>query len=201
MRQGIGQLGTRSVALGECWLIQCLLAYDAMAVASLATTHLADWWLGAPERWLGFDYHTYQHGAGWAVLCAVYNSWGLAVLILATADPETLRRVTAGFARAGVIGIIASLLIPAAGNGVHGDWAAWSMMIHSGAQVEVPYFIAGVFCPSFHAVGATLVLMASRYRWPVAAWWAVLMVSCVMVGEHYILDVVAGVSLACWARR
>lgn len=194
----------------------------ASILASAALPYQDDMLAGF-DRALGLDWPAIafwfrEHPAVSVGLSHVYVSieWQPALLIaaLAFADPERLRHMISASTVALAVTIVSFMLVPATGPYPHFNFAAAQFpdVLAPGAWVAPGItealrsgttqtsFEGLVTFPSYHAV--TSILFA--YGWlavPLVgraffAWNMAMLVSCVPIGGHYVVDVIAGVALA-----
>ncbi len=152
------------------------------------------------------------------VLSHVYESllWQPAVLLplLAFLDPERLRRVLAASTIALLATVVVFAFVPARTGYGHLGYTpeqfpgmltntAWGVteILDGLRDGERQLSLEGLITfPSFHAVAAALFAYAwmavPLLRWPFAILNILMIVSCVPIGSHYVVDVLAGIVLA-----
>jgi hypothetical protein len=211
-RLGAAWAGRVASALARVWAAMLLVELGSAYVTPW-TGPLADPWLSWPDGGAGGI-----AAAGWL---QAHGLWGAAVLgygsgyqalILVLLVADRPHRIGDAFVVSGVVGILCYLAAPAEGPRLGtaflgcaaGGQPEWDAM-RAGAPVVLERLPGLISIPSFHAVSATILLLAvwpSRWLRPLAlAWWAVLVGSAWTVGGHYALDLVAGVGLAVGAWR
>jgi membrane-associated phospholipid phosphatase len=153
----------------------------------------------------------------------IYSSllWQPAFLLpaLAYCDPERLRRVLAASAMALFVTVLFFTIAPAKSGYAHfatspADFphvlvsTGWesAKIIANYRGGETQMILEGLITfPSFHAVAAALFAFAWMgipvLRWPFAILNILMLVSCVPIGSHYVVDVFAGIVLAFAAYR
>ena len=169
-------------------------------------------------NWLGVAYWFRDHPTLSKVLSDVYVSiaWQPALLVaaLAYADPERLRRMRSASALALSITVLSYMFLPAIGPYEYfklsasdfpsvlapGAWVAPGITeaLRSGAHQTS--FEGLVTFPSFHAVTAVLFghgwLGVPIIGMPFFVLNIAMLISCVPIGSHYIIDVIVGIALA-----
>ncbi|MGQ0457548.1 MAG: phosphatase PAP2 family protein [Hyphomicrobium sp.] len=169
-------------------------------------------------EWLDVGYWFRDQAAFTRALSHIYVSiaWQPPFLLAALAycDPERLRRMLSASAMALVVTLLGYMFFPALGPYEHykfgpdafpsvlapGAWVAPAITegLRNGANQTS--FEGLVTFPSFHA--ATAILFAYGWRavpivgWPFVALNVLMLISCVPIGSHYVIDVIVGVSLA-----
>jgi len=178
----------------------------------------------AADRALGFDWQAIvlwfgAHPQLSEFVAHCYSSilWQPVVLLplLAFADPEKLRRILAASAWALLFTIAVFALVPAKTGYVYlgyepGDfphlltntsWGVYEVLeaIRGGDRKMILEGL--VTFPSYHAVAAVLFaygwMSIPVLRWPFAVLNAIMLIACVPSGSHYVVDVIAGVVIAC----
>jgi hypothetical protein len=206
-RLGADRASSFAIELARVWLAMLLTLLGSVRLTPW-TGPLADSWLSWPDGGAGVVAAAewlQQHGL-WSVASTVYNS-GPVVLVLSLAwlawmrDPK-LHRIADAFAACGVVGLLVYVVAPASGPRLDDEWLGCSAgaqpgwaAIRSGAVMTLEAPIGAIACPSFHAISATILLLAVRSRLALL-WWAAFVISAGPVGGHYLIDLVAGVGLA-----
>ena len=132
----------------------------------------------------------------------LYASWYVAPIVVVLADRANFRRaalaVLLGFLACATGWVAVPVTMPR--PTLDGEGGAAMAMLGLVYRMDPP---SNLF-PSFHATLATIVACVAtsmpRVRVVVAAWMAAICLSCVATKQHFVLDVVAGVSigLATW---
>lgn len=177
----------------------------------------------AIDHAMGFDWHAITMAIhGWPELSKVLEhsyaslTWQPLILfsILAYVDPERLRRIAGALAIALAIAIAFFVFVPAKAAYVHygydradfpsmrviAGWAAYDVLENiraGGRQLSLEGLIT---FPSYHAVSAVLLAYGwwsvPVLRYPFMILNLIMLVSCVPIGAHYLIDVLAGLALA-----
>jgi membrane-associated phospholipid phosphatase len=161
------------------------LIYRLLALLASHEGMLAPWWMNTPvERLVPF-----VPEAIW-----VYVSWYPAILLLVFTDEQTIRLGFVGFALAFAVCSVGHAMWPVtierpfvdAQTGLSAGLLAWFYAFDPPRNLF----------PSFHAAGAGLVvalrpkgvvMSATVFSWAVA-----LCASCVLIRQHFVVDVVVG---------
>jgi membrane-associated phospholipid phosphatase len=167
----------------------------------LADRSLAEW-----DQWLGLT--TYSAPSAWHPLfavayeSAVLQTW-IVVLYLGMTRNKRLGRFVTGFMTCALLITVGFALWPAEGT-FHGDGASYLERIRGLRDGTIQALswqrIEGIVTyPSFHAAWAVL-LVAACYRtwlfWPAVVLNVLMVLSTVPAGQHYYIDVMAGLVLA-----
>jgi membrane-associated phospholipid phosphatase len=127
----------------------------------------------------------------------IYVSWYPAIALLALGGRVALRYGYVAFALAFLVCSLGHVLLPVqivrpeidAGGGVSATLLAWFYTF------DPPYNLF----PSFHAAGAGVVARArfrsTGWRAVARAWALALCASCVLIKQHYVIDVVVGLAV------
>lgn len=198
----------RGLMLLGVWMAALYPLFLASLYVAPIGRPLADRWLSWPEVLLGVDGFTMRRWCGQHGLKStvefVYSCSSIPILISASAAyPERSIRAVNAFGVSSAVGVVVYLLLPAVGPGayLHGtpsDWVGPLLAARTGQPVCLPA-VGLVSCPSFHVVMATLIVLISwpsRLRIIMLVWWILLACTAMMVGEHWIIDVLAGTLLA-----
>ncbi len=167
--------------------------------------------------WVALAFWFREHPAFTLALCYAYASIGwqpmLLIPVLAWASPERLRRVMTTCAVVLAITMVVFLVAPAIGpyEYFHFKAADFPAVRVSAAWVAPPiteslrnglhefYFAGLVTFPSYHAVTALLFgfgwLAVPFLRWVFVPLNLLMLISCVPIGSHYVIDVVVGAAL------
>lgn len=167
---------------------------------------MADGTLEDMDRWLGLTY--YGAPSAWqpifavAYESAVLQTW-IVVLYLGITRNERLGRFVVGFMTCALLVTVSFAIWPAEGT-FHGDGESYLERIRGLRDGSIQTIswqrIEGIVTyPSFHAAWAVL-LIAACYGtwlfWPSLLLNALMVLSTVPAGQHYYIDVFAGVLLA-----
>jgi membrane-associated phospholipid phosphatase len=182
----------------------------------------------AADRMLGFDWAaiveaTRAQPTLSIVMSHIYSSllWQPAILLpmLAYADPERLRRVLAASTMALCFTVVVFVFVPAETGYVHLGYrradfpdlltnTSWGVAeILNGIRAgDRQLWLEGLITfPSYHAVAAALFAYAWMavpvLRWPFVALNVIMVIACVPIGSHYVVDVIAGLIIAVVAYR
>ena len=130
----------------------------------------------------------------------------LCVLIFSVAAPQRNRRLLTAVVLSVLVCIAISGLVPAIGPGeVYGMNSPWTPVvsaIRAGSHDPLPY-VGIITFPSFHAALAVLFTVAHRGLrsfYPFAALNGLMLLTVPFFGNHYLVDILAGVCVAalCW---
>lgn len=174
----------------------------------------------AADNALGFDWQTIVLAVRDRPALSVFMShcyssllWQPLILLplLAYVDPERLRRVLGASTLALCLTVAVFVFVPAKTGYVHLGYqradfpdllanTSWGVyeILHAVRAGERQLSLEGlVTFPSYHAVAAVLFayawLAVPVLRWPFFALNVVMLVACVPIGSHYVVDVLAGV--------
>jgi membrane-associated phospholipid phosphatase len=200
-----------------CLSVLINAAWIATYVAATTGAPLRDAELAAVDHALGFSWPlwalwsaahpTFHAVTRWAYEQHVWQSV-LVVGVLAWRREAwpLLRALAVAFA----VTLVVSAIAPAIGAQSDAEWEPTFAALRNGTfhQIDAGTPQGLVSLPSFHAVLATLFLLAwwpVRWaRWPAVLLNALMLVATVRWGAHYLVDVLAGVLLAvsaAWAMR
>lgn len=216
----------RSALAFESFAVTLAVAFTVPGLSTMAASlnmPYQDSALLAADRTLGFDWRAIVE---WTrnrpdlsiALSYIYKSllWQPIVLfpVLARLDPERLRRVLGTSTVALLVTIAVFAFVPAQTGYVylgfaHADFpdmrtnTAWGVahILNAIRAGERQLSLNGlVTFPSYHAVGAMLLaygwLAIPALRWVFVPLNILMLFSCVPIGSHYVVDVIAGVALA-----
>lgn len=216
----------RTSLVMECFALTIATAVTVPALTSMIAASgvpYQDDALIAMDRALGFDWPKIVEWFGARhqlsiFMSHVYSSllWQPVVLlpVLAFFDPERLRRVLAASTIAMLVTVVIFAFVPARTGYVHLGYTpeqfpgllantGWGVadIIESLRAGDRHITLEGLITfPSFHAVAAVLFAYAwsavPGLRWPFVALNLVMLVSCVPIGSHYVVDVIGGMALA-----
>lgn len=191
--------------------------YATFGVFALRLTYLTatldfplqDKLLASADSALGFDWRTWSaavwsHPVFISVLSVAYNSFRaepfLVIGVLALRGPAGLNsKLMVATIVALLITVAIGAVMPAFGpNEIYGFPSAWSGVLHSlraGAHTSLKY-VGIITFPSFHATMAvmwTLAMRETRYVFYfVAILNSLMLLACMPLGYHYLVDVIAG---------
>jgi len=217
-RIGFDRMATGLEALALLYGQALALCFSTAALATISGP-LADDWLAAGDRLLGFDWLAYYHATRpyFSMLRPAYFSfnWLPAVVIIGLTIEGRFTRVWQ-FVTAAMLALMVAIAIfpfaPAASPvvvnqltdpAIFGAAKFWPIMseLRSGAvrTIDLRHVAGMVSFPSYHTVAAILIIWAawaSRWlRWPVMAICLGMAVAIPTVGDHYLTDMVGGVLL------
>lgn len=182
---------------------------------------MADDWLGRADQALGFDWPAYVRAVNTPLamhtLNAAYRSFDVQPALVVIALFVTGRSDRAWqFALAGIVAVSIAFMVfpfaPAIGPYIHygipraefpifGDRNPWTVgsviqQIKDGQRLITPRMFSGlVSMPSYHAAVGGLVVWAmwpTKFRWPFTALNAVMFAACLVIGSHYLVDLIGG---------
>jgi hypothetical protein len=194
------------------WLISAVAATRLTYLAASLDFPMQDRLLAAADAALGFHWIDLtlleeRSPVLFRLLHFAYGSsfWQplLSVLIFSISAPRRNEEFLAATIISLGITAAISALLPALGPGhAYGmvrEWEPIIASIRSGTAPSLPYMGIVTF-PSFHAAVAVLLILAHRgLRW---TFWPVLVMNLLMLGsipvdgDHYLVDVIAGISVA-----
>lgn len=177
-----------ALAAGLLLAVATTVIYRVGAAQGAAYEMAAPWWLDTPlDRALPT-----VPAAVW-----IYLTWYPAIPLLALFDHTTLRRgyvaVTVAFLACSLGHVLLPVRIErtqlAAAGGLSVQVLAWLYAFDPPRNLF----------PSFHAAAAFLLAAlwppAGPRRWMVSLWVVMLCASCVLIKQHYVVDVVAGAAV------
>lgn len=180
------------------YLVAFSSAYAVLMDAAVAHySQLYDNWLIQADTWLGFNVQGAGPGPAWLKIayCSFLPQIVLAVWFL---DSTFIRRFTV----VGLIAICMVILLPCRGNYAGGQMATVACHFDSlkTATVITWKTSEGILTmPSVHAATAVLLIVGflrTRLFLPVLLLNMVMIYSCVPIGRHYVVDLIAGAAVA-----
>jgi membrane-associated phospholipid phosphatase len=194
----------------------CLLsngAWIATFVGASMGAPLRDATYAAADRALGFSWAAWK---AWSVahpsfdrvtqLAYGQHIWQSVVLLALLANgPRGASPLLRALLIAFIVTLAISAVAPAIGTEADAEWLPTFIALRSGTFRHIGGAQALISMPSFHAVLATLFALGwwtiPWARWPGLAFNALMLVATVRWGQHYLVDVLAGVLLAIVAAR
>jgi len=217
-RIGINRLATAMEGLALLYSQAPALWVSTVLLAIPSGPFIDDWLIQA-DRWLGFDWVAYLHFSRpyLTPLRLAYRTfeWLPAVVIIGLAIEHKAERMWQ-FITAALVGLIITIAIfpfaPAASpivtyhitdpalTGAAKFWPIMTALREGQVQDIGPEHLAGmVSIPSYHTVASVQIAWAawgSRWlRWPVLVTCLAMAVAIPTIGDHYLIDMIAGAVL------
>jgi membrane-associated phospholipid phosphatase len=188
----------------------CLLinaAWVATFIAASSGASLYDEAFAAADRTLGFSWPAWK---AWSVAHPTFDRvTGVAyeshivesvIVVAVTAWRRDATPLLRAFTISFLVTLAVSAIVPAIGTETDAAWGVTFAALRAGSFRHITGAQALISMPSFHAVLATLFGLAwwriPWARWPGVAVNVTMLVATVRWGQHYLVDVLAGVALA-----